>query len=231
MIELIVTPSRVIMVDVVGEFQGTPAQAELTEYPIETGARRSDHKIVGQAELNLEILQTETPIDDPEYAMQSVDLPKLAPRTRVTSLSLLAEQGASAGVSAIAGALFGAKEPPRMQVYAARTPRDRGGELQDQLVELCNSDELATVTYRGRTYQNMSLLSVGISYPSAGHTSFMCTFRELQMTSIERVGLPDPAALSLKPKAKIGAAASADTEDAGISKGKSLLLSGIEAFF
>lgn len=256
MIELIQTPTQTIFVDIVGTF-GAEAKAEQTKTPVEDGSLRSDHKVILPATLSVEVQQTEHPIDDPDYEMQrlSLSIPKAAVvpeplrvevepvRTTVTSPFLLAENvvgvaanaigslvggGALGGIELIASTVRFVDAFESTEGYQTNTPRDRGGELADKFAELFGGDEVATVTYRGRTYQNMSLIGVSLGYTPglAGLTTFNLAFEELKTATVARVALVDPEILAAKAQAALGKKKGAEgAKDAGVNagKGKSIL--------
>ena len=236
MIELIQTDSIAVLVDVVGAF-GVTASAEQTKNPVQDGSLRSDHKVLRAPVLQIEVQQTEQPLDDPEYdfapltldvasvntsLVQSVDLEIPEVRTKVTSPFLLAGQALGAGIDAIAGAfgkITGAStwqtafpDQPRpapvqnMEVLQTSAPRDRGGELSDLLTEIYAGEDLATVTYKGRTYTDLSLVEITISYTpgAAGLTTYQLSFEEIMIAQTSRVQLPDPASLANKASQALG---------------------------
>lgn len=226
MIELITLPGRVIAVDIVGAF-GFQLSAELTEFPIESGSTVSDHKILMPMTGTIEIQQTEVPLDDPQYAMMPVELADIKARTVVTSPFLLA----GAAADGLIGGLLGKAAPTPMQVYKTTTPRDRGGELIDQLTELQASDETFSVTYRGRTFSNLSLIGVSLSYDRAGVTNISLEVKEIKTISLTTIALPDPNALAIQPaKPSVKAAAATGSAAEEPVTNRSMLKSLISAF-
>lgn len=236
MIELITWGDRTIAVDIVGPVDHE-STASLTEYPVEDGSLLADHKIIGARTLELEIKQTETPIDDPQFSMtersyswkaltedsQTYKLTIEKVRTQILSLFLLAG-GAVRTLLAqepkdfTALKLGSEKESGfTMQVLQTANPRDRGAELDALLQELHDSPETCTITYRGRSIPDMSLIGLGRNWTQAGLTSWNCSFKQLRTASIARVDLVDPATLALKAKKSDGK--KGDATDPNAAKG------------
>lgn len=240
MIELIQTPTKTLRVDIVGAFTRN-LSAEQTDYAVEDGTSRTDHKILSPETLEIEIAQTETPLDDPQYSFQDISAQVALPtgssnpstpldyqvprvRTVVRSPFLLAGGALAEAGTALAGLLTDAVsnpmqtlqtslgstktlQPLKQSVYMTQSPRDRGGELQDELEALLESEgDLATITYRGRTYTGMSLVGLAVSYTpgEAGLTRFSCSFKSIPIASLEFVALPNPDSLAKRPARKKG---------------------------
>ena len=210
MIELIKTPTQTILIDVVGDF-GLTATAEQTKSAVEDGSVRSDHKIIQPSTLEIACAQTETPIEgkesggDPDFELTDIEYDVAEVATRVLSPFLLAGGAITAGVGAIAGAIMGG--PPAMQTLQTSNPRDRGGELTDALGLLFAGDEVAAVTYKGRTYTDMSLVGLVVSYTAEGEvglTRYQLSFEELKTAKLQTVALPDPEELAHKAEAALG---------------------------
>jgi hypothetical protein len=204
MIELITTPTKMIAVDIVGTF-GLTLQAEQTKYSVEDGSVRVDHKILSPKTLEIEIKQTETPIEDPDFEFEELEFEVRKVATRVLSVTLLAGQAVGAVVSSAVDLLGGVVDAKKMQTFQTQNPRDRGGALEDELTELWASDEVASVTYKGRTRDNMSLIGVAVvSDRPVGLTTFQCSFEEKQTAVIETVLLPNPRDLVNVQKKSLG---------------------------
>lgn len=226
MIELIQTDSTVVSVDIVGAFTFT-AGAEQTKTAVQDGTQRSDHKILTPPTLQIEVDQTETPIDDPEYEWIDLVLPKTpaVDQARIGA-GILIHRATKLAETAIANRIAGKQETLRS--YQTWTPRDRGGDLTDQLLEIYAGDELVTITYRGRTYPDLSLVNLVTNFErgAGGKTSFLLSFERIQKSQIGRVNLPNPEDLAHKAPKSLGKKKGAEgTEAAGVSeeKGTSVL--------
>lgn len=252
MIELITTPTKTIRVDVVGAFTNA-LSAEQTDYTVENGTSRTDHKILQPATLDLEIAQTETPIDAEGYGLQQISVSPELPsgsntpstpleyeveqvRTEVRSPFLLAGGALVQAGDAIAGALLGKAIAPRMltlqkslgtsktpqalaqEVYTTDTPTDRGGALRDELEALLLSEsDLVSVTYKGRTYAGLSLVSLEMTYApgEGGLTRFRVSFKRIPIATLEETLLPNPEDLAQKNRKSKGKQKSPDGSESG----------------
>jgi hypothetical protein len=231
MIELIITPSKTISVDVISTLaiNGT---AEQTEFAVEDGSTRSDHKIQRPLEIEIEIAQTEHPIYDPQYGFRTIDYVPREVQTQLASPFLLVGGAVADAARSIARAVFGGQKSDRHKVYKTDAPRDRGGELQDELLELLNSEsDLVALTLKGKTYPRMSLIGLSITgAPSeAGLTRFRCSFRQIRIERLETVVLPNPEDLAFVEPKSAGKSddkgKGADSADKVNEKPKSLLRS------
>ena len=150
--------------------------------------------------------------------MTEIDLKIPKVQTTVISPFLLAGGAIEAGIGAIVGAFK--KKDEVMKTYQTSNPRDRVGDLADQLGELWASDELATITYKGRSISNMSLLGVKKSdrVSEAGLGRFFLTFEAVDIKKVSRVALPNPSDLAQKATQSLGKKAGAEGPNAnGVS--------------
>lgn len=228
--ELINTGGTIIAVDIVQELQAE-LSAETSDYATEIGETRSDNKIHNPAIITIQVRQTEKPIDAVDgFALAPLSYAVEDVRTVVTSPFLLALQGAQAVAGAIGGALGLVKKPKQMETLQASDPKDRGGELFAKLLELWQGNDVSDVTFKGRTYPSMQLIGLTLSDTMAGLTSYQLTFKEERRASTQRVALPNPADIALKPPATDGkqtgsggteaAANAAQTQSALVALGK-----------
>ena len=232
MIELINTGGSVIAVDIVQELQAE-LSAETTDYATETGETRSDAKILGPILLTVQVRQTEKPIDAKDgFRMRPLDFEVPDVRTVVTSPFLLALQGAQAVAGAVSGAIGLLKKPKRMETLQTDNPRDRGGELFEKLIELWTSSEVSDVSFKGRVFSNMSLVGLTLSDTLPGLTAFQLSFKQQRSATTQRVALPNPADIALKPPATDGKTTGTGgiEKEATAAQTKSLLASGLDAF-
>lgn len=194
-----------IFVDVVTD-SAWERSAELSSYPVEDGTDRSDHKIINADTRSLTIKQTEHPIDDPEYAMRPLEIKDVPVRTKVTSPFLLAANYLQPKIEERVGGLFNERETLKNETYQTTTPKDRGGELWEKLSALLSSDELVTVTFKGRSQPGLSLIGLSLQDTAGegGASTFALTFQELRTVQLETVALPDPLLLAQKPAKKQG---------------------------
>lgn len=225
MIELITFGGQTIAVDVVGDFS-PEYTAELTDHVVEDGSNVNDHKIFKPVLLGLEVNQTEHPIDAPGYNVESVSIEIEPNRAVILSPFLLVG-------NAIRGALGGLGSAGNSYVgYRSSSPEDRGNKLFEDLLTLYTSDEVATVTYKGRVYPNMSLVGIK-KIESAAHvglSKFQLSFKELRTVRLAAAGagvLPDPESLRAKPPKKQGIKSPHQVEEA--ARPKSLLAAGLDA--
>ncbi len=249
MIELIQTDDRVISVDIVGSFAALDS-AEETKYPVEDGSRRADHKIFNPRTVELEISQTETPLDDPDFEVQDVTVSFGANTSRafkpgikfrevqtvVLSPFLLVEGAirdlATSVISSFRsepsefeGQTLGpfAEQSLTQSAYKANNPRDRGAELADLLEELYfDAEATCAITYRGRTYSDLSLVSFGVTYERAGVTVYPCSFEQRRTASIGTTMLFDPQDVAHKASQSQGKGRSKE-RGAGSERPKSVL--------
>lgn len=227
MIELINTGGSIIAVDIVQELQAE-LSAETSDYATEIGETRSDNKIFNPAILTIQVRQTEKPIDPVDgFDFAALDYEVEDVRTVVTSPFLLALQGVQAVGGAVGGALGLIKKPKQMQTLQTDDPKNRGGELFEKLIELWRSTDVSDVTFKGRTFSSMALVGLTLSDTLPGLSSYQLTFKEERRASTERVALPSPAEISLKPPASDGKkTGSGGTEqEASATQTKSLLAS------
>lgn len=220
-----------IFVDVVTD-SAWERSAELASYPVEDGGDRSDHKIVNADTRSLTIKQTEHPIDDPEYAMRPLEIKDVPVRTKVTSPFLLLANYLQPKVEALIDSVFNERETVRSESYQTTTPKDRGAALWDKLSELLTSDELVTVTFKGRSQPGLSLIGLS-KQDTQGEglvSTFALTFQELRTVQLETVALPDPLLLAQKPAKKQGKKKEEEKKaDEVPPTSKSLLKMGIDA--
>lgn len=197
-----------ILVDIVGDFAHEKS-AELTDYPVEDGSSRSDHKIINPDTVTISIKQTEHPIDDPQYAMLPLKVDVEPNRIRVLSPFLLLGNLASAGLDAALGAIgIGPPAQGPTLGYQTLTPRDRGAELWDVLSALHDSDETCSVSFKGRSVANMSVISVSKTDTTGEGlvTGFQVSLRELRKVTLTSIALPNPADLAQKASKVVGQA-------------------------
>ena len=234
MIDLIQTSDQIIAVDIVGAFAES-LTAEESKYPVEDGSSRVDHKIFSPGTIDLEISQTEYPLDDPEYSLQDLtaryDVATAVPsvqrleirdvQTIVLSPFLLAGAGISRLTNraprTFTGLRTGSPEGKslRTQVLQTSNPRDRGGELKALLEGLYfDPDATCSITYRGQTSDDLSLISLTRSYNTAGLTVFQCSFQRRLTASIEVAELFDPAEIAHRSSLKQGKTGSGSDEKA-----------------
>lgn len=236
MIELLKTPRKSIWVDVIPSFT-LDATAEQTDYAVEDGSSRSDHKIINPKTLELELAQSEQPLDDPQYSKRTVDVEPRQVQTVVTSPFLRASAALGAAATAIVGALRTPAPAKRHEVLGTNSPRNRGGELEDELLALLASDDLVSITFKGRTYTGVSLVGLNASSApgSVGLTRFRCSFKELKKEVLETVLIPNPEDLAFVQPKSTGKGSGKNgsdenPEDKVGEKPKSLLASGLDLF-
>src|SRR5690606_22327093 len=163
----------------------------------EDGSNINDHKVFKPDALTFEIAMTEVPIDAPGYTKQPVPIEVEQVRTRVLSPFLLAGSAIRSALGLFGGSVSS------FVGYRNPLPQARGNAVYDDLLDLYRSDDLATVTYRGRTYSNLSLIGIKTLYsgpPMVGLTKIQVTFRELRTVRLAALGaglLPNPASLRL----------------------------------
>lgn len=199
MIEIIALPTRTIAVDIVGELSAEYASTQ-TKHPIQSGSA-TDHRIYEPERLSLEVTQVEHPIDAPGWEDSEVPLDVRPVQTFVTS-PFLAAGGA---IRSIVSNVFGGGG----QTFIAKTNlsyEHRGNILHQQLAEWYYNDELAAITYKGRTYPSMALLSFKrVDKQPAGGTVFQLELEaRVTVDLAASVPLPSPATLQAKPPAKQG---------------------------
>ncbi len=227
--ELISWSKGTIAVDIVKTLSNE-LTAEEPDYATENADTRTDTKIHGPGILSVEVNQTETPLEDPEFSMLPISYVIEKVRTFVTSPFLRATVLLGAGVDAARGALGFASAPEQMEVLQTRNPRDRGNELFDKLQELWLSTDLAEVTFAGRSYPNMSLLGLSLLVDQAGLKKFQLTFKQRRIAKVTYVQLPNPADIALKPSETGGknTGSGGKEEEAGTTRPKSLLKMGLD---
>lgn len=219
-----------ILVDLVGDFQ-VERSAELTDYPVEDGTSRTDHKIINPDTVTITIKQTETPIDDPQFALLPISFETAQNRTKVTSPFLLAGALLDKGIGAVASALGFADPPVQSLAYQTLSPRDRGGELWDKLSALLDSPDLCSVSFKGRSVASLSVIGVSKT-DSTGEgalSTFQVSLRQLREMSLTSVALPNPADLIMKPPKVLGKAAAVEVPAEDVpAPSKSVLLASLQ---
>lgn len=194
-----------ILVDLVTELS-FELVAELTSFPVEDGSTRTDNKVAQPARLTLSISQTEHPIDDPSYALTPLTLTIPKVRTQVTSPFLIAGALVGDAINAIGNAIGLLDAPKVLETFQTSSPRNRGGELAQKIAELWASTETSSISFKGRVYERMELVSVTERHTagSAGLSGFDLSFEELRTFSTTIISLPDPLDLAHKPPIELG---------------------------
>jgi hypothetical protein len=184
--------------------------AEITSHPVEKGSDINDHVIHQPDRLSLELAQTQTPL--PTQARPGPWKPPENFTQKTIKLdvrkSLFKPGGllaASQAVGNAIGSLLGTVGPePEISVFvwSADTPRDRIGELHDQLIDVKQKSRFVTVTFRGRMYPGYILTKVRWSSTKGevGVGRFHLELQSIRIVQNAVAELPDPASLRLKPK-------------------------------
>lgn len=185
MTDFIIFRDKVIAADIVENAQYA-LSADLTSYAVEDGTVRADAKIKNPDTVTMNLLQTEHPIEAEGLAPVSItlDLPK-NPRSLAPS-------------SLIRGALGIDKRPETFTISPLRfaNPADRGGALEDLLVEIFNSDETCTVITSRRRRTSMSLIGLTRLDSEPGASQFQLDFKQLRISKGREVAVVDVAALA-----------------------------------
>lgn len=212
MTDLLIFRNKVIAVDIVENAQFS-LSADLTSYAVEDGATRADAKIKAPNTVSVNVLQTEHPIQAEGLEPRSVTL-SLPKNPRSLSPSSL-----------IRGALGADRSPESIAFSPLKfaRPTDRGGALEDVLVEIFNSDETCSVITSGRRRSNMSLIGLTRLSREPGASQFQLEFKELRISRGREVAVVDVASLAEKIEKGKQAEESVKKESDSSRKPKSIL--------
>lgn len=158
---------NILIADCVVTFR-LDATATVTENPVEDGTKIADHVIVNNTPITIEIVQTQTPVDD--LLPKGWELKEIKIPTIETSFS---PRGLLALTTAI-GSLFSGKPKNEalVVVYSRKSPKDRIGEIQDKLLSILEGKYPISVSFRGKVYSDLILTGVGMTLESPGSASF-----------------------------------------------------------
>jgi hypothetical protein len=195
----------------------------VTEHPVETGSKVSDHRINQNAHFKVTIKQSESPIQK----MKSRSSRTLTrPRTSWRPSGLLAAvEAVSGAVGSLLGAATGGDSKINVRTWDPYSGPSLPDLLEDDLTDIGNKGSLCTITVKGKTRSNLELVRISRS-EQRGHSVFDLEFSERVTVSTGiATGLPRPA--SLKPPVKKGlvktpeatAAEKGDAKESLLSKG------------
>lgn len=184
--------------------------ATVTSHPVERGAQIADHVIHDPDKLTLEIAQTQTPLPssaEPDAAWVQPD----GFSNKLTTLDVRASLFKPGGLLAVSQAVGGlissilgaaTSDATTVSVWQSDEPRDRIGELHDQLIDIKQNSRFCTVTFRGRVYPSYLVTKVNWSSQpgEVGIGRFKLDLQSVRLVTNATAELPDPASLRLKPK-------------------------------
>lgn len=187
--------------------------AEVTSNPVEKGADINDHVIQLPDVLRLEIAQTNTPFPSPPrpgvywakpegLTHRTVKLDVRKSLFTPGGLFFLSQAAGNALASATAAlGLTSSSDDVKVLVWTSETPRDRIGELHDQLIDVKQRARFVTVTFRGRVYPGYILKKVTWSSRpgEVGLGRFQLELQSIRIVQNAVAELPDPSSLRLKP--------------------------------
>jgi hypothetical protein len=208
-------------------------RATLSTYPIESGAKVSDHFINEPDQLAIELAVSNTTLDeisgDVEWALVDLDVPKS--RFKPTGLLFL-----TTGAGALAGAALGAlgfggdADGTKVWVLKPNKVKDRIGDYHDKLIECKQNAYLVTFTYLGRVFKDFVVTSIDMRR-QAGEGSlarFTITAEQVLKVSAGFASLPNPEDLRDKPATSAGnVSASAKSTQKTVEVRSSALLKGV----
>jgi hypothetical protein len=227
--DLIQFDGGALVADMVSEATITDA-VELTQYAIEDGSLISDHVIRQPRTLSLTLVQTETPISATNgfaLALQTLGYESRPAGQQSATLPVRQSEFRPAPLLALSGALrsllFGggpAKEirvtgvdasrplAPRelkVHVLSPGAPVTRVNDFYDQLLSLLENAIPVIVTFKGVSYIDLIVVSVGRTDSSgqAGKASFAVELKQIATVETKTVDLP-PVPKSKAPK-QVGA--------------------------
>jgi hypothetical protein len=198
--------------------------AEITDHPIESGAVVSDHVIHKPDTLTLQLLQTQTPIEDgAELSSTKVKLDVRENQFEAGGLLALS-RAVGAAISAI-GSLFGFGGSPGVEVYVltAATELDRIVDLHTKLIEAKQKARSIQVSFLGYSWEGMLITNVKYMRSNKDQAGrFTLELRQIRTVSTASTKLPNPQDLIMKPPANSGSQAGdvlKDAEEKNSTKG------------
>lgn len=196
--------------------------AQLTDHVVETGATITDHVVINPETLSLELVVTQTPVNEVDgFGRSNLEL-DVRPSQFVPGGYLALSSGLR---SAVTGLFEAAGSPPTAvnTLQSTDGDKDRVSDAHDALIRILQGALLVTVTFKGRIYEEYLLTRVTLtSNPGEfGMGRFSVDARAFRTVTGATAQLPDPADFRALPKAKTGnkpATKISDAERANIEK-------------
>lgn len=188
-------------------------RCEVTEHPIETGSKISDHALVAPAQIQIDFAQSELPNLSDETllggdCMWTQTLVPVQPNAFRPQGLLALQMAVGAAVKAIAGAA-GLNQLRIWNLTATRPGEDRVHKLHDTIVGVLERADKVAFSYRGLVLSDYVLTSVKLSRSAeaVGLARLSLTARHILtvQTAASMIGkLPKPAILRALPLASLG---------------------------
>lgn len=221
----------VVVFDTVTAFS-TEEASLVTEHEVETGANPTDHVRGLPRIITMTGRVSNTPIAPVtaggtvrgQVEMLDVQFAKYEPPVEPTPGSLFREAGALVGdaIGAIGDAIFGATEPPKLQVLTFGAPFDRILEIETLLTKLQTLAIPCTVITPRRQFPKMLITSNVEPITGPGHADFQLTLQAFRTVSTAIVDAPKPAELRGAPGTAAGAQAKKPVDAKEAAKSTSL---------
>jgi hypothetical protein len=208
--------------------------AQLTDHVVETGATITDHVVILPETLSLELVVTQTPVNDAPhgggFGRSNIEL-DVRPSQFVPGGYLALSSGLR---SAVTGLFEAAGSPPTAvnTIQSTDGEKDRVSDAHDALIRILQGALLVTVSFKGRIYEDYLLTRVTLtSNPGEfGMGRFSVDARAFRTVTGATAQLPDPADFRALPKAKTGNKPP-KTPDPDPTQLKSLAASGLDSLF